>query len=254
MEDFDIIVGIHSIAEAIKNSSRAIYKIVATDDGMNDLRKRGEISSKDLEGIDIELYASHKFQEMGKSIYKDLDYNFSRIPSGVYLLCSKVELYDVTWIYEKLKNKKRLKILCLDQVTDVHNGAAILRTAAFYGVDCILTASKGNFGMGPNFSRIASGALEHVKIVKCSSLPKMLNKLHDLGVHSIGLSEHASGEFELEKNTSVCLLLGAEDVGLSNALLRVVKEKVSLKPYGQIKSLNVSVAAAVAMEKYFNFE
>ncbi len=56
----------------------------------------------------------------------------------------------------------------LDQITDVHNAAAIMRSAAFYGVDCVLISQKGNFGMGPNFARIASGALEYVKIIQFS--------------------------------------------------------------------------------------
>ena len=138
----------------------------------------------------------------------------------------------------------------MDQVTDVHNGAAILRTASFFGVDCVLVAMKGNFGRSPTFSRIASGSIEHVKIIKVASLPKTLNKLKDKKVLCIGLSEHAGAELEpINYDYSTCLVLGAEDVGLSNAVSRVLDKNVSLRARGEIKSLNVSVASAIAMEK-----
>jgi 23S rRNA (guanosine2251-2'-O)-methyltransferase len=168
------------------------------------------------------------------------------------MLVSPIEVLDPSWIYNQLESRIALKILALDQVTDAHNGAAIMRTAAFYGVDVILISSKGNFGLGPNFARIASGACEHVKIVRCSALPKTITKLKDLGVMCVGLSEHATEELnKLDTKNSVCLVLGAEDVGMSHAVSRVVDQTIAFKPLGKIKSLNVSVAAAIAMEKIF---
>jgi 23S rRNA (guanosine2251-2'-O)-methyltransferase len=155
-------------------------------------------------------------------------------------------------MYEQLESRIPIKILALDQITDAHNGAAIMRTAAFYGVDCILISARGNFGLGPGFARIASGATEHVKIVRCSALPKTLTKIKDLGAIVIGLSEHASGDLgTIDNKKPICLILGAEDVGMSHAVSRVVETTISFKPQGKIKSLNVSVAAAIAMEKIF---
>ena len=112
---------------------------------------------------------------------------------------------------------------------------------------------KNNFGHTPSFSRIASGGLEHVKIVKCASLPKFITKLQKSGVRCFGLSEHASEELkDSEIGEKNCLILGAEDVGLSNAVTRILDKTLSLKALGNTKSLNVSVAAALAMDKVFN--
>jgi 23S rRNA (guanosine2251-2'-O)-methyltransferase len=91
-----------------------------------------------------------------------------------------------------------------------------------------------------------------VKIVRCSALPKTITKLKELGVMCVGLSEHASEELnKIDNEKSVCLVLGAEDVGMSHAVSRVVDKTIAFKPLGKIKSLNVSVAAAIAMEKIF---
>jgi len=247
----DIIVGLHSIAEAINVEKREIIKIVATKDGFQELRKRLKIRMEKIEDK-IEYVGAHEVQEMAKVEFDELGFEFSRVPSQVFLIASAIQPLDLTWLYQYLKSKKAIRLLALDQVTDVHNAAAILRTASFYGVDAILTSAKGSFGTGPNFNRIASGATEHMSIVKCSSLPSALQKLSDLGVDVIALSEHATdSNLSSDSEKATCLVLGAEDEGVSNAVSRVVKKTISLESQGQIKSLNVSVASAVAMEKIF---
>ncbi|MBC7540625.1 MAG: RNA methyltransferase [Bacteriovorax sp.] len=250
--DHDMIIGIHSIAEALKNPERAVFEIVATDEGLEDLKKRGGLKSSEIPMDKVRLLDGHALQEEAKMIYRELDYEFQRVPSQVFMLVSPINIYEPTWIYNQLESRIPIKILALDQITDAHNGAAIMRTAAFYGVDVILISAKGNFGLGPGFSRIASGATEHVKIVRCSALPKTITKIKELGAICIGLSEHASGTLEeIPKMKPICLVLGAEDVGMSHAVSRVIETTIAFKPAGKIKSLNVSVAAAIAMEKIF---
>lgn len=247
----DLVVGIHSIAEAIKNPARTIIELVGTKEGIDELKKR-QVRIDKIPSDKVQIVDSHKVQEYAKKWYQQLDYEFSRVPSGVYLVCTSVEQFEPTWLYDQLLKGEPINILALDQVTDVHNAAAIMRTASFYGIDCILISMKGNFGAGPNFSRIASGAVEHVKVVRCSSLTKTLTKLVEMKVNVIGLSEHATeNELKVYKENSTCLVLGAEDEGMSNAVSRVVPQTIALKSQGDIKSLNVSVAAAVAMEKIF---
>jgi 23S rRNA (guanosine2251-2'-O)-methyltransferase len=250
--DHDMIIGIHSIAEAMRNPERDIFEIVATDEGFEDLKKRGGLKNSEIPMGKVRIVEGHDLQEEAKRIYRDLELDFQRVPSQVFMLVSPINIYEPTWIYNQLESRIPIKILALDQITDAHNGAAIMRTAAFYGVDVILISAKGNFGLGPGFSRIASGATEHVKIVRCSALPKTITKIKELGATCIGLSEHASGTLEkIDSTKPICLVLGAEDVGMSHAVSRVVETTIAFKPAGKIKSLNVSVAAAIAMEKIF---
>jgi len=250
--DHDLIVGIHSIAEVLKNPERAVFEIVATEEGLEELKKRGGLKREQIPMEKVRLLEGHTLQEEAKKHYRDMDIEFQRVPSQIFILVSPVTIYEPTWIYNQLESRIPLKILALDQVTDAHNGAAIMRTAAFYGVDVVLISTKGNFGLGPSFARIASGATEYVKIVRCSALPKTLTKIKDLGSICIGLSEHASENLIIpDKQKSICLVLGAEDVGMSHAVSRVIENTIAFKPLGKIKSLNVSVAAAIAMEKIF---
>ena len=250
MSTFDLIVGIHSIAEAIICRPNAVRKIIATQDGLKEFRKKTRLD-RELKQFDIKTVGPHEVQKMAEQFYKELELSFQRVPSQIFMVVDPIETYDLAWLYEEIDKSERYKILCLDQVTDVHNAAAIMRTAAFYGVNCVLTGAKGHFGTGPSFARIASGAIEHVDIVICASLPKAITKLVEKGVSVIGFSEHAneSGE-NVDTSGHVALVLGAEDVGMSNAVSRVVEHRVAIKPLGNIKSLNVSVAGAIAMERW----
>ena len=241
--DQDFIIGTHSIIEALKNPKRFPATIYGTKEGIKTLGKLPQ-------GVEIKNLRPHDVQEKAKDLCRQMDFKYQRIPSNVFLVANQLEELGVAFLYNEIETKKNCKILCLDQVTDVQNAAAILRTAAFFGVDYLLVSFKGSFGVGPSFSRNASGALEHIPILKCAALPRTLTKLKELGVTCIGLSEHSSEELE-PKEGHICLVLGAEDKGLSSAVTRVLDQTVALKSQGAIKSLNVSVAAALAMDKFF---
>ena len=248
MENFDLVMGIHSIISALKNESRTIYKIVGTEEALDEIKKQIDISN-----FNIQMVSSHKVQEEAKIYFKQLNLEYQRVPSGVFCLCSELQVLTPNELYKAVEAKSNLKILCLDQVTDVHNAGAILRTASFYGVDYVLVPDKKSFGLTPSFFRIASGAAESVPLVGVNKLTKTLTKLMDLGVNCVALSEHAKGDFTstLQEEKSKCVIVGREDVGISNAILRIIPHHMCLESSGDIKSLNVSIAAAIVMERTF---
>lgn len=254
VSDFELIVGIHSIEAALKNPKRDSFKITCTEEGKEEFIKKTSISKNEFNTFNCELVSSHKLQEEGKKLYKELELDFQRIPSQIFLKTNPLVTYDNNWLYEQIRGSQGLKILCLDQVSDVHNGAAILRTASFYGIDIVILPGKRSFGFTPSFYRIASGATEFLNLVQVNSLPKIIAKFNSLKVKTIGLTEHADASLEtniLDAKQNLCLVLGKEETGISNAVLRLIDYKLSLPSMGDIKSLNVSVAAAISMEKTF---
>lgn len=251
MEDFNLIIGIHSIIAALENSSRAHVKLVGTEEAIDEIKKKTKIDN-----VKIELASSHKVQEEAKKYFKELGLEYHRVPSGVFLISSATEIHEVEFLYGLTKTRENLKILCLDQISDVHNAAAILRTASFYGVDCVIVPDKKSFGLTPSFFRIASGAAEFIPLVGVNKLTKTIANLQKNNVTCLALSEHAKGDLDVSNpgsdSGSLCLILGREDVGISNAVLRIVENHISLKSQGDIQSLNVASAAAIAMEKCFS--
>ena len=172
---FDLIIGIHSIGEALKNRERQHRQLVGTKESLKEL-ERYLGGNRLLENMTIHALDAHQVQDLAKRKFKELNFEFQRIPTNLFLETSLTPTYDISVVYDEIF-KRECKIFCLDQVTDLHNSAAIVRTAAFFGVDFLVTAQKGSFGISPKFFRIASGGVEHLKIVKCASLPKFLKKL-----------------------------------------------------------------------------
>ncbi len=250
MAEQDIIIGLHSIAEALKNPQRTHYRLIGTDDGLKELQRKHGLDPRRQPYLRAEFYKPDDFVKQTQEIYRHLGVEYRRIPSGVMLLTSPLEIRDSAWLYD-LCQRDQVKLLILDSVTDGHNAAAILRSASFFGCDAVVFAQKGSFGVTPSFARIASGALEHVTLVQVASLPKTLSQLAQKNIELIGFSEHAENAAENLGVKKIALVLGAEETGLSHAVERLLTSKVALHSYGKIKSLNVSVAAALAMERCF---
>lgn len=247
--DFDLVFGLHSIAAALKNPSRSHMKLVATDEGLQELQKKHRIVPKNY-NVKTDILSSHALQEQAKKLCMHMDLDFTRVPSGIYLQTSPLQTYTL----QEFLTRPDARLLALDQITDVHNGAAILRSACFYGINGVLIPSEKSFGLTPSFYRIASGAVEYVNLIRVNSLSRAVGQLNEAGYTTVGLSEHSSENLtqaELRAQKKICLLLGAEETGLSNAVARLVQKNMSLPSQGEIKSLNVSSAAAIAMEKCF---
>jgi 23S rRNA (guanosine2251-2'-O)-methyltransferase len=256
MSDFDLIIGVHSIAAAFKNPKREIRQIFYSEEGKKDLLKRTDLTENDLAKYERTILDSHKLQEKGKEYFKTLNVDFQRIPSGVFIITSEIETRDNNWLYDQVASRDDLKILCLDQISDVHNGAAILRTASFYGIDIVILPGKKSFGFTPSFYRIASGATEYIELVQASNLSKIVSTLAQKGVTCIGLTEHVESPITdkilAEARLGTCLVLGKEETGISHSVLRNIQHQLALIPAGDTRSLNVSVAAAISMEKCFS--
>ena len=241
----DFIIGIHSIICAIKNPNRYGHRLFASNEGIKQLQKKiGKIN------IPITRLSPHDLQSEAKKQFRQLQVQYRRISTQMFLLVDKLPVFPPEKLFKKIEQGEKLRLIALDGVTDLGNAAAITRTAAFFAVDALLSSVRGSFGKGPWFFRTASGAMESVQIIHLASLSKALAKLQKMGVYCLGLDENAENStLKIPKDSPICLVMGAEDKGLSHGVKRILTHQIALIGQGVEQSLNVSVAAAICMER-----
>ena len=200
-----------------------------------------------------DVLGQDSFDRTARKLYQEHKIHYQRIPGHLLLEIDPLQMENITTLHREWEHESGCKILCLDRVSDVQNAASILRTAAFYSVPFLIIARKGGFGITPAFYRLASGATEYVRIIPVNNLSRTLSKLKDKRAPIIGLSEKGvpwDTPCLADASFPPCLVLGAEGEGLSHAVERCVDKLVQIPSQGPLTTLNVSVASALAMEKF----
>ena len=227
--DTILVYGFYAVLAALTAKRRKLLAIHATEAAATRLAR--DISAADLSPRIVT--ADDLTRRLGAQA----------VHQGVLLETGPIEPIDIS----DIETRSGI-VLVLDQITDPHNVGAILRTAAAFDVDALLTTTRH----APDFTGIvakaASGGVDHVPIVEVVNLARALEELGRMGYWRIGLDSDGPTPFEEAQIAKpVALVLGAEDKGLRRLTRENCDAMARLDMPGAIKSLNVSNACAVAL-------
>ena len=139
-------------------------------------------------------------------------------------------------------------IVVLDGIEDPHNVGAILRTVDAAGADGVVRQSRHAARLDGAAAKTSAGAVAHVKVAEVVNIARALESLKSAGVWTVGLTGDGVKRYdEVDLTLPTALVLGAEGVGLRRLVREHCDWLVSIPMSGHVDSLNVSVAAGIAL-------
>ena len=139
-------------------------------------------------------------------------------------------------------------LLVLDGVTDPHNLGACLRTADAAGAHAVLIPRDRAAAVDGVVRKVAAGAAEFVPVASVTNLARSLDMLKERGIWVVGTDGQApQALYGADLKRPLALVLGAEGSGMRRLTRERCDFLVRIPMAGQVESLNVSVAAGVAL-------
>lgn len=173
----------------------------------------------------------------------------NRNHQGVVAFISPIDFQPLEEIVSRTwEEGKSPFLVVLDSVTDVRNFGAIVRTAECAGAHAVIFPAKGSARVGSDAMKTSAGALNHLPISRVNNLKSALSYLKLSGIKVVAASEKSPISYtESNLKPPIAIVLGAEDVGVSDDVIRQADELVSIPLKGKVESLNVSVAAGILL-------
>ncbi len=139
-------------------------------------------------------------------------------------------------------------VVVLDGVEDPRNLGAILRTAEAAGADGVVLPERHSAGLSETVARASAGALEHVPVARVGNLVQALEALKARGIWIVGFDAAGTERWDaVDLARPVALVLGGEGRGIRRLVREHCDHLVSIPHFGHVGSLNVSVAAGIAL-------
>ena len=168
---------------------------------------------------------------------------------GVIAILSAVTYHSLENLVPQVYEEGMLPfVVVLDGITDVRNFGAISRTCECVGANAIVIPERGSVTVNADAVKTSAGALHYLPVCREKNVVSAIRFLKDNGYQIVAASEKAQITYTQPDYTGpVAIVMGAEDTGISPEVLRLCDTMVSIPQFGNIGSLNVSVAAGVMM-------
>ena len=223
-----VLYGWHTVTAALRNPARRLHRLFATENAARRLAEESFALTLTPEIVRPTAIAERLMPDA--------------VHQGLYLEADPLPAPAI----EQLP--ARGVVLVLDQITDPHNVGAIFRSSAAFAAAAIVTTQRHSPDATGALAKAASGALEYVPFVSVQNLARALAALKQSGFLVVGLDSSGDSDLAtLPLRTPLALVLGAEGKGLRQLTKETCDHVARIDLPGEIKSLNVSNAAALAL-------
>lgn len=227
-----------------------IYGIRAVIEAIN--------SSKDIDKVFIQTGLKGKLIGQLESLIRKNKINFSYVPTqkldrlskknhqGVIARIAPIKFYTIDSFSEVIEKSKNPFILILDQINDVRNFGAIIRTAEISGVDGIIIQNSSSAPVNSDTIKTSAGAIFNIPICKVNHIKDAIYHLQSMNISIISASEKSEKNiYDVDLKVPLAIIMGSEQKGINKSVINLSNESVKLPMYGKIESLNVSVACGI---------
>lgn len=235
-KEINIIYGRHPIIDSIK-AGQAFDKIMLQQGIRGEYEKELRYTCRQFD-IPLQVVPKERLNRFTKSNHQGV--------IGFISLITYQSLENVLpAIYE---NSETPLLLILDGVTDVRNFGAIARTAEIAGVHAIIVPKKGAALINSDAIKTSAGALTKIAVCRETSLFTVVEFLQNSGVQVFASDLQAEKmSYKLDFTVPTALIIGSEDLGVQEGLLRRADETFIIPQVGTTDSYNVSVATGMML-------
>jgi 23S rRNA (guanosine2251-2'-O)-methyltransferase len=231
-----LLYGQHAVLEALmagKDINKVMVQTGAKSELLNDILKKCK-----QQAIPIQYVPKEKFLFLQQKNHQ-----------GIMAYISPIAFQNIEDLIPQLfEEGKTPFILILDRITDVRNLGAIARSAHCAGVHAIVIPATESAPINEDAVKTSAGALMHIPICREKNFKTVMEILNQSGILTIACSEKGKKNFhELDLTVPVAIIMGNEETGISPDILKKCQEMAKIPLDFGVQSLNVSVAAGIAV-------
>ncbi|WP_417201139.1 23S rRNA (guanosine(2251)-2'-O)-methyltransferase RlmB [Bizionia sp.] len=236
MEQETLIFGLHSVIEAIQ-AGKTIEKIFIQKGLQGNLAHDLESLIR-KEGINVSYVPIEKLNRLT-----------SKNHQGAVAQISPIEYHDIeNLVLDVIESGKTPLFLLLDQLSDVRNFGAIIRTAECTGVNGIIIQKKGSAPINGDTIKTSAGAVFKMPICRVDHIKDAMFHLQASGIAVIAATEKTNDTiYDIDFTVPCAIIMGSEGRGINPSVLKLADSKAKLPLLGSIESLNVSVACGAIL-------
>ncbi len=221
-----LVYGRNVAYETLKYNQKSIRKIVFQE-GFNDKKI---ISYVQKSKINVEFRKKREMDDLAKGLHQ-----------GIILDVTDYQYYSLNDIF---KNEANF-IVILDHLEDPHNFGAIIRTCEAAGVDAIIVPQDRATLINSTVMKTSAGSLLRTKVVKVVNLVNAIKQLQEHGFWIVGSDMNGQDFKTIDYSSKTALVIGNEGKGISSLVKKSCDFIASIPMYGEINSLNASVASGI---------